>query len=274
MSTAQDEKTAATEVAAAIGSFYREFPETGSLGPLEWRRGQGTAGHPVILMPGAGGTTEFFAFVADGLRAGGLNPIFVDYAGTPPPEELAAALTRLIRHLELKSASVLGCSYSAYWSQHLAQGPGIGGLILCNGFVEARDLQPNPLFDHAAIQGTDENQLMSEWHERAKAQSATRLGQLMIGAMTGGLAPRDLRGRLLQVSSSRPVRSSWNGPVTLLDCVDDPLVRDAARARFREAWPGSRYLTLPEGGHYPYVLTPETFTHSILDATKALAALS
>lgn len=265
------ETDAATEVAAAVSHFDAAYPVSGTLGPLRWRAGSGSSARKIVLMPGAGGTTESFAFVAEMLRDAGLDPLFVDYAGTASPQDLAGALMDLLRHLDLTSVTVLGCSYSAYWIQHFPMSDRISALFLCNGFVEAADLQPNPLFDHATIKATEEQDLQAQWRQRAEAQAGSRLGQLMLRAMTGGLPANDLRGRLLKVSSSRPVASAWTGPVTVLDCVDDPLVKEAARLKFRQSWPDAHHITLTEGGHYPYVIAPEAFTGSVLHGMEITA---
>jgi pimeloyl-ACP methyl ester carboxylesterase len=262
-------QTAAAEVAAVIHNFEESFPRDGTSWPFTWRRAPSRGGRSIIVMPGAGGTTEFFAFVAHTLRDGGLDPVFVDYAGDVPPDELAALLQALVCDLDLSEPVLLGCSYSAYWSQHLSDEGTFSRLILCNGFVEATDLQPNPLFDHAKISAADPETLQGEWRVRSQGQAGTRLGQLLLHAMSGGLPAKDLRGRLLEVSSARAVRSGWVGPVSVIDCDDDQLVRDHARKKFRDAWPGARHVKLNGGGHYPYVLVPEAFALAVLEACNA-----
>ncbi|MFV0335033.1 MAG: alpha/beta fold hydrolase [Tropicimonas sp.] len=263
------EQAAAAEVAAAIRQFDEEFPRTFEKGPFSCRRSAAPEGYPLVILPGAGGTSEFFSFVAAKLRDRGFDPILVDYSGTVPPDELAKGLDWLAQALRLVDPVAVGCSYSAYWCQHLPADGAFSGLVLCNGFVEAENLLPNPMFDHAAILTATPESLQAEWQSRARAQSETRLGQMLIHAMFGGLAAKDLRGRLLEVTSSEPVRSEWAGPVALIDCDDDQLVREQARRNFRAAWPDADYLTLKGGGHYPYVLVPDDFVTGIVNTHHA-----
>lgn len=251
---------------APLAELEAAFPKSHSRsGRLSYRHGVAPAGRPVLLLPGASGTSEFFCHVAPLLRDGGCDPILVDYPGTLAPRELARETESLAGELGLVSPVGLGCSYSAWWLQYaLATGP-FSRLVLCNGFVEAEDLKPNPLFDHAAIEATPAEDLRGQWRDRAAAGPKTALSGLLLSAMTGWLAAEDLKGRLLEVTSSSPVplAERYRGPVTVIDCDDDPIVRAPARTRFRETWSSADHRRTG-GGHYPYVNAPEEFAQAVL----------
>lgn len=268
--TATDVAAAQARLAGELAAFERAFPARaiGAAGFSVRRAAAGAQGRPLVLLPGSSGTSAFFHRVTPLLPPDRAAPVLVDYPGTPGPEALAAELGRVIDALGLSDPVVVGCSYSAYWLQHLPQAaPGRAGrLILCNGFVEADDLLPSPLFDLDHITRTPAEALRAEWAERARANAGTPLGDLSFWSMTKGLAAEDLKGRLIAVASARPVPPG-NGPwpeVVLVDCLDDQIVREAARARFGATYPEARKISLT-GGHFPYVTEPESFAAMLLD---------
>ena len=251
-----------------LAALDAAFPKTqGADGALSFRRSASPAGRPVVLLPGASGTSEFFCLAAPLLAAGGVDPVLVDYPGTLVPRELARRTERLARDLGLSAPVALGCSYSAWWLQHAVTDGPFRALILCNGFVEAEDLKPHPLFDHAAIAATPAETLREEWRARAASAPPAMLTELLLQAMSGWLAAEDLKGRLLEVTSSLPVPlgERFAGPVTVVDCHDDPIVGERARALFRESWPEAAHREI-SGGHYPYVNAPEEFARTVLAA--------
>lgn len=249
-----------------LAAFDAAFPKAQLLeSPLSFRRASPASGQAVMLLPGASGTSEFFCLVASLLREGGCDPVLVDYPGTIGPRALARETEKLAVGLGLAAPVAAGCSYSAWWLQYAATSAPFAALILCNGFVEAEDLKGNPLFDHAAIAATPAAELREQWRDRAAGGPSTPLSALLLKAMTGWLAAEDLKGRLLQVTTSRPVPGPerFAGPVTVIDCPDDPIVTAPARARFRRTWKEAGHRQVP-GGHYPYVNAPEDFARAVL----------
>lgn len=268
--TGPDVAAAQARLAADLAGFDRAFPARtiGGAGFLVRQAAGSAGGRAVVLLPGSSGTSAFFHRVLPLLPAGRAAPVLVDYPGPPGPETLAAELGRVLDALGLSDPVVVGCSYSAYWLQHLPRvAPGRAGhLILCNGFVEAADLLPSPLFDPDHIRRTPATDLRGEWAERARANAGTALGDLSFWSMTRGLAAEDLKGRLISVATARPIpRGAEPWPdLTIVDCDDDPIVRHEARARFRATHPQARKLTLT-GGHFPYVTEPAGFAAMLRD---------
>ncbi|MFV0244710.1 MAG: alpha/beta fold hydrolase [Qingshengfaniella sp.] len=259
-----------SDIDAQVARFQAAFPRTVEPDSgLAYRRAAVPAGRSVLLCPGASGTSEFFCLVAAPLVAAGLDPILVDYPGDVPPETLAERFAVLTAALGSVRPIGIGCSYSAYWLQLPVAARGLAGRILCNGFVEAADLLPNPLFDHAAIAATGADQLRREWADRARPNQGTDLGRLLLCAMEDWLPARDLKGRLMAVSASQQITGGQDGAVAVVDCADDPIVGAAARLRFRQAWPGARHVTT-EGGHYPYVTAPDVFVDTIKALVEAM----
>lgn len=244
--------------------FEQSFPkEAARSGLLHVRRTPEASGTPIVMLPGASGTSEFFMLVAPALVEAGLDPILVDYPGTLKPAELCAEVEGLARELELQSPIALGCSYSAYWLQHLASDSVFVAATLANGFVEADDLKDNPLFDHQAISETPAETLSAEWLDRTGKQPDTPLKQLMTKGLTEWLPPEDLKGRLLEVSSAEAVTPDFGGPVAIIDSAEDVVVNHDARQKFRRAWPVAEHINVP-GGHYPYVTRPSEFSETVI----------
>ena len=185
-------------------------------GPLRVRRRAGLGGRPIVLMPGASGTSEFFSLVTSALCKLGLDPINVDYSGTVSPDRLASALADYVKSAKLKAPVILGCSYSAWWMQLLpAEIVAEATLIFSNGFVEVADLLPSPLFDEAHIDATPAGELQTQWLKRAQKQEGP-LAYLLCGAMSGWLPAEDLKGRLLNVARSRELpRRSHSGKAAI-----------------------------------------------------------
>lgn len=247
-----------------LSKFDRAFPRQAAHGGLPGvRRAPEATGTPVVILPGASGTSEFFMTAAPLLAKAGLDPIFVDYPGAMPPDALCRATEAQAREMGLRDPFVLGCSYSAYWLQHLRADSVFRAVILANGFVDADDLKGNPLFDHAAISATAPDELSRQWLGRIAAQPDTPLKRMLTVGLAEWLKPEDLRGRLLQVSSAPPIASAFAGPVAVLDSTEDAIVDADARSRFRSAWPEADHIDVP-GGHYPYVTRPDRFAQTVI----------
>jgi|GEM_PF-2813160 len=249
----------------AVASFRDCYPLVDGLdgAPFKVRRQDGRQGRPIVLMPGASGTAEFFSLVVEPLRELGLDPITIDYAGTVAPGRLASALADFVKAAELEAPVILGCSYSAWWMQLLpAEFAQEATLIFSNGFVEVADLLPNPLFDAAIIDATPADELQAQWLERAQGQQGP-LAYLLCQAMSAWLPAEDLKGRLLHVARSEALpRQAPSGKAAIIDCEDDALVGAKARTRFRATWSGARHIEIG-GGHYPYVNNPDGFVRAV-----------
>jgi len=73
--------------------------------------------------------------------------------------------------------------------------------------------------------------------------------------------PENLHARFLGVGRAKacPPLTVPMSAITVLDCVDDPLIPPAVRARLRSCYLGARHISLPTGGHYPHLLNPQAY---------------
>lgn len=247
---------------AAFAATYPLSEFIDSTGARWGFRSLGASGRPLLMLPGASGTSEFFLDVAPALAAT-RRVILIDYPGGPEPDGLATGLVGLMDRLGLGQTDILGSSYAAYWGQILARDHAgrIDRLVLANGFTSKEDLAGNPLFDTAILEATDARTLQGQWLERARQAPHPVLGPLMVRAMEGGLQADDLRGRLLQVSRAVPITDLAlpQDRITILDCQDDAIIPAAARDRLRQRFPGATHLSA-KGGHYPYATEPAAYT--------------
>ena len=83
----------------------------------------------------------------------------------------------------------------------------------------------------------------------------------------GSYADPDERAHVLDKRSLRTEISCPSAQTvkTVVDCHDDPIVGERARALFRDSWPEAVHREI-SGGHYPYVNAPEEFARTVLTA--------
>jgi len=62
-----------------------------------------------------------------------------------------------------------------------------------------------------------------------------------------------------------PQRVRAMSAITVLDCVDDPLIPATVRDRMRACYPGARHVSLATGGHYPHLVNPQAYHDLLLD---------
>ena len=221
-----------------------------------WRvRDTGGSGAALILLPGSLGNADIFYRQVLGL-APRFRCIAVDYPDAPA-DVLADGLAGLLDGLDLDRACLLGSSLAGYWLQvfgarHAAR---VAAMVLANTFCDAGELRQHPLFSIPVLESTPGEALKAEWLTRLEARVSDELRNVQIELLRDGQAGESLRLRLLAAASAPPTPVMPDGrfTVAVLDCADDPILtaqtRDAVAARY----PTARRLTLPTGGHYPYV---------------------
>ena len=170
---------------------------------------------------------------------------------------LADGLAGLLDGLGLGRACLLGSSLAGYWLQVFgARHPArVAAMVLANTFCDAGELRQHPLFSISVLESTPGETLKAEWLARLEARAPDELRDVQVELLRDGQTGEALRFRLLAAASAlpAPVMPAGRFGIAVLDCADDPILtaqtRDAVAARY----PKARRLTLPTGGHYPYV---------------------
>ena len=236
----------------------------------EWRwldtAGEGPA---TILLPGSVGDGAMFVSTLLSLGKQ-VRLIAITSPAISDPERLAHGLARVMDHIALASATIVGSSFAAYWAQFFAlhYPARVRALVIGNGFTDGSDLAANPLFDRAYVEGIASSTLHQEWLERVRNAPASALQQLQEIMLDKRQSPENLHARFLGVVASVPCPALPipASAITILDCDDDPLIPAAARERLRRAYPQAKHVSLKHGGHYPHFLNTKEYEALLLSS--------
>ena len=229
----------------------------------EWRwLDTACEGAVAVLLPGSMGDAGVFALTLEAM-GDEARLVAVTYPALSDPAALADGLAALLDHLAVESATVVGSSFAAWWSQYFAlRHPRlVANLVIGNGFVEGNDLAGNPLFDRESIRSTPAEELHRQWLDRIESAPASPMQRLQRRMLAERQGAENLAARLRGVVEALPCPALPipADAVTVLDCTDDPIIPSDVRARVRSRYPGSRHVTLDSGGHYPHLLNPRGY---------------
>jgi len=253
---------------AARDTFAAENPERRILlNGRDWGYldvGQGPA---LILIPGTLGRGDIFWNQINAL-SDRLRIVAVTYPETGGVDDWARDLGRLMDHLGIDQATVLGSSLGGYLAQYFAgHAPDrVTRLVGANTLHSvigmdtrmpyALDLQATPIDDLRAGFGGG----LGAWREAHPEQSD--LVDLLLQEVGGRIPEPELRNRLSALKDGPELPDLALSPdrIITIEADDDPLIppemRAAVRARLQ---PGVAYRFL-SGGHFPYVARPEDYT--------------
>jgi maspardin len=157
----------------------------------------------------------------------------------------------------------VGSSFAAYWAQFFAlrHPERVRALVLGNGLVDSHDLSYDPLFEPAYLESVSPKELHAAWIARVGNLPVSPLQQLQSFRLSDRQTPENLHTRFLGVGRAKvcPPLTLPVAVVTVLDCVDDPLIPPTVRARLQSRYLGARHISLPTGGHYPHLLNPMAY---------------
>jgi maspardin len=227
-----------------IGGHRWEWIDTGGRGPC------------IVTLPGS--AADAFMFARPLLELGETHRVV---SVTPPPlwqpDQLADGLAALMIHLQLPPAVVVGSSFGAYWGAFVAQRHSdlVRALLVGNGFVEAIDLQGNPLFEREFIEDQTPHSLHAQFLARVEASPPSPLRELQL-FMLSRKDPDALHAHFLAVVRAKacPPLSLDPARILVLDCEDDPVIPAAGREHVRRHFAPARSVTLASGGHYAHIL--------------------
>ncbi|HRA61469.1 MAG TPA: alpha/beta hydrolase, partial [Burkholderiaceae bacterium] len=98
------------------------------------------------------------------------------------------------------------------------------------------------------------------------------LKTLLIDSGTRLLSARAMKARVLAVQAAPavPPLTLAHERITIIDCMDDPLLPRAVQDSVVKRYPRARHVRLSGGGHYPYVMRAEEY-NAVLEQTLAPA---
>ncbi len=224
-------------------------------------------GQRVLLLPGAIGDAAMFVKTLMSL-GDRLRLTAVSYPDSSDPHRLADGLAALAQKQGWGPTVVVGSSYGAFWAQHLAKRhPGVvKALLLGNTFAAGGDL-----FDDAdeavrQMQAASGQEVHDQWLGRVRSGPLGELRTLQELMLTERQNVESLRIRMLGVAGGPPAVPFDAGsmPIITLDCDDDPVIPEHARALLRRAFLNAEHVRFKTGGHYPHVLNSGAYEELIL----------
>jgi maspardin len=192
--------------------------------------GTGDHGHgtPILFLPGIVGGVGIFHHQVQAFR-GRVRVIAASYPTDLTPAVFCGGLAQLLRLLGVEKISLIGTSlggYLATWFS-LFHPQHVDNLILVNAFMEPGRLQP------PALVPTDHLFHVEPRRHCMLSRCDQPMPQVRIAAM--------------------------------IDCEDDSVVGSAERLRLRHSYPHARVYSLSNGGHMPFLTSPQVFNRILED---------
>ncbi|MBP6503257.1 MAG: alpha/beta hydrolase [Rhodoferax sp.] len=252
------------------------------VGRLTWRvietRGQKN-GPVLVMLPGTLGTASIFA---DAIKALGarVRMVSVTYPMIDDITRLADSLAGLMDKLGITRASIVGSSLGGFLAQHFAarHADRVDRLILGNtlwdpaltrqvvGRLPVDALRAHPPRMHRDMVVNS----VRSWPETDPLTAS--LKTLLIDSGTRLLSARAMKARVLAVQAAPavPPLTLAHERITIIDCMDDPLLPRAVQDSVVKRYPRARHVRLSGGGHYPYVMRAEEY-NAVLEQALAPA---
>ena len=224
-------------------------------------RGSGT--HAFVALPGAMGNANVFEPLFDALPKG-RRTIAASPPAVPDAEALAAALVALLRERGVERATLLGTSFGGYVAQFAALlAPDlIGELVLSNTFADPT-LNPKRR-DPTDVAAEDEEAMHAGAVERVRSGPASSIRDALL-VQLAHQSPKTFKARALALARGRavPALTIAVERITLIDTADDPVIAPPLREELLARYAGARHVTLPSGGHYPYLADPAGYAAAL-----------
>lgn len=221
----------------------------------------------LVMLPGTLGTAAIFWNQIVALK-GKARIVAVTYPQVGDIVRIADSLAALFDKLAIDRAFVVGSSMGGYLAQvFAARHPGrVAKIFVGNGLSNPGGPHPSGMTAAAlAAQPAAFHRKMILDSVRAwpvPSPAFARMHEILIESGTKLLTARALKARVLAVRAGPEVPQLALAPsqVEIIDCADDPLIPRAVQDDVVRRYPGAQHHRLALGGHYPYVVDPDTYT--------------
>lgn len=238
---------------------------------LDWEyidAGEGAL--PLILLPGALGTSETFykqiLSFQDTQRI-----IAVNYPAATDPARICTGLPKLMDVLGVQKFNLFGTSLGGYLAQRVVSShpARVAKVMVANSFVRSDRIVASDAFNPQRAQELSAEAIQAYWRARVNQNVTTNgLSELSAVQLDFLETPRyahQLRMRLLTLENCKEPPTSLRGNAVVLDCEDDPVIDPQTRLEVRHLHPSARIYSLSQGGHYPYLVNVEKFNRILQD---------
>jgi maspardin len=224
---------------------------------------------PIVMLPGAGGTSDVFYHAIESLRAS-RRVIGVAYPALPDTDALARGLGTALSRIGIAEVDVCGSSVGGYIAQCFVhdEPDRVRLCMLCNSFLDASFLRSKisreklldtPAAEHLKSTLKQLERLVEETPEQVdfKHTMLALVGSEQTAEMAKAALLAALEATHIGLMPLLPSR------IAILDTDDDPVVDEPTRASVRERYADSPQYRLRTGGHYPALLNPTAFTQAL-----------
>jgi len=245
---------------------------------LTWKlmETQGAKNGPVLIMlPGTLGTASIFSDVLQALSSQ-VRMVSVTYPQIDDIQRLADSLAGLMGALGIERASLVGSSLGGFLAQHFAArhpervdrlilgntlcDPALTRRIVARQPVDALRAQPPRVHRDMVVNS------VRSWPETDPRTA--RLKAILIDSGTRLLSARAMKARVLAVQAAPavPPLDVAGARITIIDCLDDPLLPRAVQDDVVRRYPGAHHVRLDSGGHYPYIVRTADYIATLKQA--------
>ena len=236
------------------------------IGSSRWRfiESKARPGAPaLVLLPGTLGTGELFWNQIAALR-GRARILALTYPRHSNPRLMADQIVRIAERRGIRRFAVLGSSLGGYLAQTIAgrHRSRVAHLFIGNSFAEAAKVMPvevlrtlPPYVHRNTVSGS-----VRKWNTSEPVFATLR--RLLLDNAHRQITAQELKARVLTWAAG-PVVPRIDLPrqrITLIDCLDDPLIPGAVHKEMAARYQGAEFHKFPVGGHYPYVTRAKAYS--------------
>ncbi len=233
------------------------------------------AGPALVLLPGTLGRGDIFWQQIEAL-ADRARLVALSYPASGGITDWAGDILALMDRQEIGAATVLGTSLGGYLAQYLAahHPDRFSRLIAANTLCDTALVGQSPLYaqdlDAAPAEALRAGfrTSLAAW---AKAHPEQRdLIELLLDEVAGRIPEAELRQRLIALKTAPPLPSPALPPARIctVESDDDPLIPPPLRDHLRAALNPGCIFRFPDGGHFPYLAHPATYTRHLRACMK------
>jgi maspardin len=228
------------------------------------------SGRPIVLLPGALGTAEFFIKQIQALE-GALHLIAVTYPALSRIDDLVTSLAAFLNDKGLRVVHLLGTSLGGYVAQAFAMRypDRCDRLVLANTFSDASFIQ-GKLRTPADLSALEAKHLQAEAFGRFESMqdsnaAVAEFRAFMMEQIRDRQTPESIKASQVCLASVPPILEPAvdEERVLLIGSMDDPVAPLEVFEKLRALYPAAATVVLPAGGHFPAFLQSERYNSLI-----------